>query len=181
MLFRSLTNTSPLGAYRGAGRPESVYVIERLMDAAALKMGMDPAEIRRRNMVKPEQMPYRNAMGQTYDSGNFPRMMEQGLELADWSGFAKRAEQTRQHGKLRGRGIATFLEWTGGNVLDDRVTVNVTAEGMIEIFTATQAMGQGIATTYAQLAVDAFGVGLDRIRIIQGDTDRGEEIGRAHV
>ncbi len=174
-----LTNTSPLGAYRGAGRPESVYVIERLMDAAALKTGLDPVELRRRNMVLPEQMPYRNAMGQTYDTGNFPRMMEQCVELADWSGFAARAEASRERGRLRGRGIATFLEWTGGNALEDRVTVNITADGFIEIFTATQAMGQGIATTYAQLAVDAFGVSLDRIRIIQGDTDRGEGFGSA--
>lgn len=174
-----LTNTSPLGAYRGAGRPESVYVIERLMDAAALRLDMDPVEIRRRNMVQPGQMPYRNAMGQTYDTGDFPRMMEQGVELADWHGFEARAQASRARGRLRGRGIATFLEWTGGNVLDDRVTVNVTAEGMIEIFTATQAMGQGIATTYAQLAVDAFGVPLEKIRIIQGDTDRGEGFGSA--
>lgn len=174
-----LTNTSPLGAYRGAGRPESVYVIERLMDAAALRLKLDPVEIRRRNMVVAAQMPYRNAMGQTYDSGDFPRMMDQGVELADWRGFETRATASRARGRLRGRGIATFLEWTGGNVLDDRVTVNVTAEGFVEIFTATQAMGQGIATTYAQLAVDAFGLPLDRIRIIQGDTDRGEGFGSA--
>ena len=174
-----LTNTSPLGAYRGAGRPESVYVIERLMDAAALRLKLDPVEIRRRNMVQPGQMPYRNAMGQTYDTGDFPRMMEQAVALADWNGFEARARASRALGRLRGRGIATFLEWTGGNVLDDRVTINVTAEGVIEIFTATQAMGQGIATTYAQLAVDAFGVPLEKIRIIQGDTDRGEGFGSA--
>ena len=138
----------------------------------------DPVEIRRRNMVRPEQMPYKNAMGQTYDTGDFPKMMAQGIELADWEGFDARAQASNARGRLRGRGIATFLEWTGGNVLDDRVTVNVTADGFIEIFTATQAMGQGIATTYAQLAVDSFGVSLDRIRIIQGDTD---QIGRAHV
>jgi carbon-monoxide dehydrogenase large subunit len=174
-----LTNTTPLGAYRGAGRPEAVYVIERLMSAAALKTGIDPIELRRRNMVRPEQMPYKNAMGQVYDTGNFPSIMAQGVELADWNGFEARAKASREQGRLRGRGIATFLEWTGGNVLDDRVTVNVTADGFIEIFTATQAMGQGIATTYAQLAVDSFGVPLERIRIIQGDTDRGEGFGSA--
>jgi carbon-monoxide dehydrogenase large subunit len=130
-------------------------------------------------MVRPEQMPYKNAMGQVYDTGNFPSIMAQGVELADWNGFEARAKASREQGRLRGRGIATFLEWTGGNVLDDRVTVNVTADGFIEIFTATQAMGQGIATTYAQLAVDSFGIPLERIRIIQGDTDRGEGFGSA--
>ncbi len=172
-----LSNTTPLGAYRGAGRPESIYIIERLMDAAAHKTGIDGAELRRRNMIRPEQMPYRNVMAQTYDSGNFPSVLDQGLELADWQGFEARARQSRERGLLRGRGIATFLEWTGGNVLDERVTVNITSDGFIEIFTATQAMGQGIATTYAQLAVDAFGVPIEQVRIIQGDTDRGEGFG----
>jgi carbon-monoxide dehydrogenase large subunit len=174
-----LTNTTPTGAYRGAGRPENIYTIERLMDAAARKLGLDPAEIRRRNLIKPEQIPYTNAMGQTYDSGNFPSMLEQGLRLADWSGFDKRLAESKARGKLRGRGLVTFLEWTSGNVFEERVTVTVSGDGYIEIYTATQAMGQGIATTYAQLAVDVFGVPIDRIRIVQGDTDRGSGFGSA--
>ncbi len=174
-----LTNTAPTGAYRGAGRPEAIYIIERLMDAAARKLKLDPTEIRRRNMIRPEQMPYTNAMGQVYDSGKFESVMDQALKLADWQGFDARAEASRRRGKLRGRGIATFLEWTGGNVFEERVTVAVQGDGEIEIYSATQAMGQGIATSFAQLAVDAFGVPIDKIRIVQGDTDRGSGFGSA--
>jgi carbon-monoxide dehydrogenase large subunit len=174
-----LTNCAPTGAYRGAGRPEAIYITERLMDAAARKMGLDGSELRRRNMIRPEQMPYTNAMGQVYDSGRFEQILDQGLQLADWHGYAARKADSAARGRLRGRGIATFLEWTGGNALEERVTVNVTADGFIEIGSATQAMGQGIATSYAQLAVDTFGVPLDRIRILQGDTDRFNGFGSA--
>jgi carbon-monoxide dehydrogenase large subunit len=174
-----LTNTSPTGAYRGAGRPEAIYIIERLLDAAARKLGMDPSEIRRLNMVKPEQMPYKNGLNQTYDSGRFEQILDGGLALADWSGFAARRAESEKRGKLRGRGIATFLEWTGGNAFEERVTITVTADGMIEIGSATQAMGQGIATSYAQLAVDTFKVPIERIRILQGDTDRANGFGSA--
>jgi len=174
-----MTHTAPVGAYRGAGRPEAIYIIERLMDAAARRMGLDPAELRLRNMIRPEQMPYKNPMGQTYDTGNFPSIAKQGLALADWDGFEARAAESKARGRLRGRGLATFLEWTGGNVFEERVTVNVSADGFIEIYTATQAMGQGIATSYAQLAVDVFGVPIDRVRIVQGDTDRGQGFGSA--
>ena len=174
-----MTNTTPTGAYRGAGRPEAIYLTERLMDAAARKLGLDPAELRRRNMVRPEQMPYKNAMGQTYDSGAFEQILDQGLALADWGGFAARRADSAARGKLRGRGIATFLEWTGGNALEEKVTVNITADGFIELGSATQAMGQGIATSYAQLAVDVFGVPIERIRVLQGDTDRANGFGSA--
>ena len=174
-----MTNTTPTGAYRGAGRPEAIYLTERLMDAAARKLGLDPAELRRRNMIRPEQMPYTNKMGQCYDSGKFEQILDQGLALADWQGFAARRAASEAAGKLRGRGIATFLEWTGGNAFEERVTVNVTADGFIELGSATQAMGQGIATSYAQLAVDVFGVPLDRIRVLQGDTDRANGFGSA--
>ena len=174
-----MSNTTPTGAYRGAGRPEAIYLTERLMDAAARKLGLDPAELRRRNMIRPDQMPYTNAMGQRYDSGKFEQVLDQGLALADWQGFAARRAASEAAGKLRGRGIATFLEWTGGNVFEERVTVNVTADGFIELGSATQAMGQGIATSYAQLAVDVFGVPIDRIRVLQGDTDRANGFGSA--
>ena len=174
-----LTNTAPTGPYRGAGRPEAIYIIERLMDAAARKLAMDPAELRRRNMIAPSQMPYKNAMGQSYDSGSFERIMDQALSAADWQGFAARAAQSAKAGKLRGRGIATFLEWTGGNVFEERVTIAVKADREIEIYATTQAMGQGIATTYAQLAVDVFGVSLDNIKIVLGDSDRGSGFGSA--
>ena len=174
-----LTNTTPLGAYRGAGRPEAIYIIERLMDAAARQLKLDPAEVRRRNMIRPEQMPYTNPMGQTYDSGKFESVLTQAVAQADWAGFDARAAASAKNGKHRGRGMAAFLEWTGGNVFEERVTVNVSGDGFIEIFSATQAMGQGIATSYAQLAVDVFGVPIEKVRIVQGDTDRGTGFGSA--
>ena len=174
-----LTNTNATGAYRGAGRPEAIYITERLMDAAARQMGLDPAELRRRNMVRPEQMPYKNPMEQVYDVGQFEKIMDQGMALADWAGFHTRRAESKARGRLRGRGIATFLEWTGGNALTEQVTVDVTADGFIELTSATMPMGQGIATSYAQLAVDVFGVSLDRIRVLQGDTDRANGFGSA--
>lgn len=174
-----LTNTAPTGPYRGAGRPEAIYLIERLMDEAARVTGIDRTKIRRRNMIRPEQMPYQNPMAQTYDSGKFESILDQGLELADWLGFDRRLAESRSRGRLRGIGIATFLEWTGGNVFEERVTVRVAADGFIEIVSATQAMGQGIATSYAQLAVDVFGVPIERIRIVQGDTDLANGFGSA--
>jgi carbon-monoxide dehydrogenase large subunit len=174
-----LTNGSPTGPYRGAGRPEAVFNIERLMDEAARQLRIDPVELRRRNMVRPEQMPYKNPMGQVYDTGRFEKVMDQALALADWQGFEARAAASRARGRLRGRGIATFLEWTSGLAFEERVTVAVTAEGVIEIFSAVQQMGQGIATSLAQLAVDVFGVPMEKIRIVLGDTDRGAGFGSA--
>jgi carbon-monoxide dehydrogenase large subunit len=178
-----LTHTTPTAAYRGAGRPEAIYIIERLMDAGSRKTGIDPAELRRRNMIRPEQMPYRNAMDKTYDSGQFELVMNKAIALAEWDGFAARAADAKRRGRLRGRGMATFLEWTGADAFEERVTVTVSAtgdhEGEIEIFNALQAMGQGLATTFAQVAVDVFGVPIDKIRIVQGDTDRGTGFGSA--
>ncbi len=174
-----LTNTAPVGAYRGAGRPEAIYVIERLMDEAARQIGMDRIALRRRNFIRPEQMPYTNQMAQVYDSGQFEHVMNQGLALADWDGFAAREAQSKHQGKWRGLGIATFLEWTGANVFEERVTVTVLADGMIEVFSAVNGMGQGIATSMAQLVVDVFDVPMDRVRIVLGDTDRGDGFGSA--
>ncbi|MFL5282072.1 MAG: xanthine dehydrogenase family protein molybdopterin-binding subunit [Rhodopila sp.] len=174
-----LTNTAPTAAYRGAGRPEAIYLIERLFDAAARKLNLDPAEIRRRNLIRPEQMPYTNAMGQEYDSGNFPSILEQGLALAKWNDFPAREAESKARGKLRGRGLASFLEWTGGNVFEERVTVSVSGDGGIEVYASTMPMGQGIATSYAQLVVDVFGVEIEHIRMVMGDTDRGSGFGSA--
>ncbi len=201
-----LTNTAPTSAYRGAGRPEAIYIIERLMDEAARQTGFDRVELRRHNFIRPEQMPYTNPMGQTYDSGKFEQVMNQALALADWNGFEARAAESQRRGKLRGRGIATFLEWTGGNVFEERVTLSVMAptlgadasslppegalapgggpaalapDGIIEVFSAVNAMGQGIATTLAQLVVDGFGVSIEQVRVVLGDTDRGDGFGSA--
>lgn len=174
-----MTHCAPTGAYRGAGRPEAIFIIERLMDEAARQMGMDRTELRRRNFIQPAQFPYRNPMGQTYDVGNFEAVMDQGLKLADWAGFEARAAASRARGKWRGLGLATFLEWTGGNAMEERVTVSVQADGRIEVFSAVMPMGQGIATSLAQLVVDAFGVPIDQVRVVLGDTDRGDGFGSA--
>ncbi len=174
-----LTHTAPTGAYRGAGRPEAIYIIERLMDAASRATGIDQVELRRRNMIRPEQMPYKNPMDKTYDSGQFEKVMDQATALARWNDFDARAAESKRRGKRRGRGMAAFLEWTGADVFEERVSVTVDGAGDIEIFSATQAMGQGLATTYAQLAVDVFGVPIEKIRIVQGDTDRGTGFGSA--
>ena len=178
-----LTHTAATGAYRGAGRPEAIYTLERLFDAAARELQLCPAELRRRNLIRPDQLPYKNPMGQTYDSGHFESLLNQGLALADWAGFAARRADSEARGLLRGRGIATFLEWTGGNALEEQVQVRVVGDmnagGHIELTSATMAMGQGIATSYAQLAVDVFGVPIERIRILQGDTDRANGFGSA--
>jgi aerobic carbon-monoxide dehydrogenase large subunit len=174
-----LTNTAPTGAYRGAGRPEAIFIIERLMDEAARQTGIDRIALRRRNFVRPEQMPYTNPMGQTYDCGQFEKVMDQALALADWSGFETRAAQSQARGRLRGQGISTFLEWTGGNVLEESVTVSVQAGGAIEVFCAVNEMGQGISTTLAQLVVDVFGVPLEQVKVVLGDTDRGDGFGSA--
>ena len=174
-----LTHTAATGAYRGAGRPEAIYVVERLMDAAARRLGLDAAELRRRNLVRAAQMPYRNAMGQTYDSGDFERILDQGLALADWGGFGQRRAGSAARGRLRGRGIATFLEWTGGNALAEQVQVRIAADGFVELVCATMPMGQGIATSYTQLAVDVLGLPPQRVRIVMGDTDRATGFGSA--
>ena len=178
-----MTNTAPTSAYRGAGRPEAIFTMERLMDEAARQTGIDRIELRRRNFIQPDQMPYKNPMGQTYDSGRFEAVMDKALVLADWPGFAARAADSKHRGLLRGLGISTFLEWTGGNALEERVTLEIKGpandDGIIEVFTAVNAMGQGIQTSLAQLMVDAFGVPMEKIRIVMGDTDRGDGFGSA--
>lgn len=178
--FRAvLTNQAPTGAYRGAGRPEAIFNMERLIDEAARQIGMDRIELRRRNFIRPEQMPYTNPMKQVYDVGRFEHVMDQALPLADWNGFEQRAAASRARGLWRGLGIATFLEWTGGNALEERVTINVQANGIIEVYSAVNQMGQGIATTLAQLVVDTFGVPIHQVRVVLGDTDRGNGFGSA--
>ena len=173
------THTAPVAAYRGDGRPESVCIVERLMDEAARALAMDPAELRRRNLVPAAKMPYTTPTKQVYDTGEFEKMLDQALALADWAGYPTRAAASAARGRLRGRSITTFLEWTGGPVLTEHVKVEVTADGFIELTSATMAMGQGIATSYAQLAVDTFGVPIERIRVLQGDTDRANGFGSA--
>lgn len=174
-----LSNQAPTGAYRGAGRPEAIYNIERLMDQAARELGIDRLALRRRNFIRPEQMPYTNPMKQTYDTGRFEHVLDQVLPLADWRGFEARAAESALRGLWRGLGLATFLEWTGGNVFKESVTVDVRGDGVIEVFAAVNQMGQGIATSLAQLVVDVFDVPIGQVRVVLGDTDRGNGFGSA--
>jgi aerobic carbon-monoxide dehydrogenase large subunit len=167
-----LTNSVPTGPYRGAGRPEVVYRLERLFDAAARTLGLDPAEIRRRNLIRHDQIPYRNATGWTYDSGDFVALLDHTLKIADWSGFSKRREQSSKNGKLRGRGLACHIDTTSGIDLHETATLHLDANGEIELLIGTQAMGQGLATAYTQIAADHLHLSLSRIRVFQGDTGR---------
>lgn len=167
-----MTHTAPVGAYRGAGQPEAIYTLERLMDAAARALALDPAELRRRNLVRPQQLPYRSVLGQVYDSGDFPALLAQALQLADWAGFETRRQAAQARGRLRGRGLASFLKWTGAFALEETARLCVTGHGWIDILCGSQEMGQGIATSQAQLALDVLGLPIACLRVVQGDTDR---------
>jgi carbon-monoxide dehydrogenase large subunit len=171
-----LTNTNVVGAYRGAGRPEAIYLIERLMDQAAYEMKIDPAELRRRNFIQPSQMPYTTPMGEKFDSGNFPHMLDRILEHADWKGYDARRKESERRGRLRGRAISTFLEWTGV-VHEETIDLHVEAGGRVKIYTAMQAMGQGIETSYVQIVSETLGIDAEKIDIVQGDSDIAQGIG----
>jgi aerobic carbon-monoxide dehydrogenase large subunit len=166
-----MTHTAPVGAYRGAGRPEAVFIVERLFDAAARQMGMDPRAIRKANYIKPGQLPYTNAAGQVYDSGAFVHMLERASELADWDGFNARKRAAKKKGLLYGRGLTSYIEWTGGRAHTEKVSLHATAEGRVVLHSGTMAMGQGLATTYTQMISDSLGIAMDKIEIVQGDTD----------
>ncbi|HZP87182.1 MAG TPA: xanthine dehydrogenase family protein molybdopterin-binding subunit [Burkholderiales bacterium] len=171
-----LSNTNIVSAYRGAGRPEAIYLVERLMDQAAAEMKMDPAELRRRNFIQPRQMPYKTPMGEKFDSGNFPHMLDRILEAADWKGYDKRKQESTASGKLRGRALSTFLEWTGV-VHEETIDLHVEADGKVKIFTAMQAMGQGIETSYVQIIAETLDIDPERIEIVQGDSDVAQGLG----
>ena len=171
-----LTNTMATGAYRGAGRPEGNYLMERLVEKAALEMGLDAAELRRRNLLQPSDMPHRTHAGETYDSGDFPRMLSGVLAAADWEGFAARREASRRRGRLRGRGLSAYLEWTGA-LPTETVDIEVAADGTVTVFSGTQAMGQGLETSYTQLVMELLGVDASQVHIVQGDTDRATGVG----
>jgi carbon-monoxide dehydrogenase large subunit len=170
-----LTNTNIVAAYRGAGRPEAIYLIERLMDLAAIAAGLSQVEIRRRNLIQPAAMPYRTPMGETFDSGNFPLILDRVLRAADWDGYAQRKAASEARGLLRGRALSTFLEWTG---VVHQETVHLKVEdGRVRVYTAMQAMGQGIETSYLQILAETLDVDAERIEIVQGDSDIAQGIG----
>lgn len=171
-----LTNTMATGAYRGAGRPEGNYLIERLIEKAAREMGIDPVEMRRRNLLQRSDFPYTTHAGEVYDTGDFPRILDGLLEVADWKGYPARAEASRKRGKLRGRGVSAYLEWTGA-LPTETVDIEVDADGQVTVFSGTQAMGQGLETSYVQLVTEVLQIPAASVTLVQGDTDRANGVG----
>lgn len=165
------THTAPVDAYRGAGRPEAAYVIERLVEEAARVTGLSSVEIRRRNFIPTAAMPYKTALGQTYDSGDFNQTLTEALRLGDLDGFEARRAASAAKGKLRGIGLSSYIEaCAGGSPEDARLVMD--EAGKLTIFIGTQSNGQGHATAYGQLAADALGLDIAEVTMVQGDTDR---------
>ncbi|HVC58931.1 MAG TPA: xanthine dehydrogenase family protein molybdopterin-binding subunit [Acetobacteraceae bacterium] len=164
------TNTTPVGAYRGAGRPEGNYYMERLVETAAREMAIDRVELRRRNHIRPEQMPYRAPSGMLYDSGEFPTVLDKALKAADWDGYAVRHAESRARGMIRGRGIGHYLEVTAdaGNEMGG---IRFEPDGNVTIITGTLDYGQGHASPFAQVLSDRLGIPFNKIKLLQGDSD----------
>ncbi len=165
------TNTSPVGAYRGAGRPEGNYYMERMVDTAAREMGIDRLELRRRNQISPDMMPYAAPNAMVYDSGDFPAVFERALAACDWDGFAARRAESRKRGRVRGLGVAQYLEVTAPGS-PEMGGIRFEADGTVTIVTGTLDYGQGHATPFAQVLVDRLGVPFERVRLLQGDSDQ---------
>ena len=164
------TNTVPVDAYRGAGRPESNYLVERLVDAAARELHIDPVELRRRNMVLPDAMPHATPVGKSYDSGDFRVVLDAATRHMDYAGFPARKAAAAAAGKRRGLGLAYYLEATGGDPTE-RAEIRFADDGFVDVYVGTQSTGQGHETAYVQLTANNLGIDGDKIRIRQGDTD----------
>ena len=174
------TNAAPIGPYRGAGRPEAIYMIERLIDSAARTMNIDRAELRRRNMIPPSAMPYKTPNGPIYDSGEFAAVLDKALEKSEWHTFAARRAVSESAGKLRGIGIGCFLEVAGG-ILEETVDLRFEEAGKIAIRTGVQAMGQGHLSTFVSLVAKRLGVEPSAVRLVQGDSDELPFVGTPSV
>jgi carbon-monoxide dehydrogenase large subunit len=178
------TNTVPVDAYRGAGRPEASYLLERVVDKAAREMAIDPVDLRRRNLIKPEQFPYQTAVALQYDIGNYQATLDMALAAIDHDGFPARRKQSEARGKLRGLGISTYIEACGiapsalvGALgaragLYEAANIRVHPTGSVTVFTGTHSHGQGHETTFAQLVAEKLGVSIDNVDVVHGDTDR---------
>jgi carbon-monoxide dehydrogenase large subunit len=168
-----VTNTVPTAAYRGAGRPVSSYAIERLVDQAAHEIGMDPAEFRRRNLVPKEKFPYKIVTGFEYDCGDFEGVLDRALQAADWCGFQRRREDSKRRGKLRGRGVATYIEASGagGFAPYDEARIDWDADGGVTLRAASHSHGQGHLTAYAQIVAGVLGIPMESVRLRTADPD----------
>jgi carbon-monoxide dehydrogenase large subunit len=172
--FRGVfTNTTPVDAYRGAGRPEAAYLIERLVDAIARETGRTPDAVRAQNFVKPNEMPHSTQTGPVYDSGEFEGHMRRAMDVADWKGFKARLKSSTKAGKIRGIGMACYIEACGGGGPESS-TVILEKDGMVTVLIGTQSNGQGHETAYSQLVAQHLDIPMDRIKVIQGDTDKVE-------
>jgi carbon-monoxide dehydrogenase large subunit len=170
-----VTNTTPVDAYRGAGRPEAAYIMERLIEAAARELGVGVDDIRRRNLLRSDELPHANGLGLTFDIGNFPAVLDKALANADWSGFPARKAEAGRRGLRYGRGIAYYVEIAGGGSTEEFADIRVGSDGIVEAAVGTQSNGQGHETAYAQVLADRLGLDIERVRIVQGDTDRLDE------
>jgi len=167
------TNTVPVSAYRGAGRPDIAYAIERLIDHAAYDHGFDPIELRRKNFIQPNQFPYDNHIGSVYDCGEFDLLLNRALEMSDYNNFEKRRQESLKNNKLRGIGLAYFLEASGaGTAPKDQVIGQFTQEGVLRIFAVTGASGQGHATSFSQIVHEKIGLANDHIEFVAGQSDK---------
>lgn len=165
------THTVPVDAYRGAGRPEAAYMMERLVDTAARELGMDPGELRERNYIPPGAFPYQTCMGLTYDSGEYAANTRLARERADWAGFPARREAAARRGKLAGIGLAYYIEQCGGGG-NEAAQIRFDPSGYVTLFIGSQSNGQGHETAYAQIAADRLGIPMENIRVMQGDSDK---------
>ena len=175
----AVTNTVSTTPYRSSGRPEAIFVVERLVDLAADRLGLDPAALRRQNLIPPAAQPYANPLGITYDSGDYPAAMNTALDLAEWAGFPARRAQAQRRGKLRGIGVANYVEVTSG-APRERTEITVLPEGKVELVIGTMASGQGHETSFAQLVTEWLGVPFDSITYVAHDTDRVSAGGGSH-
>jgi carbon-monoxide dehydrogenase large subunit len=166
-----VSNTVPINVYRGVGRLEDIYLVERLLDLAAPRFGVDRAEIRRRNLVTASAMPFTTPTGEVYDCGDFPRLMESALRYADWAGFPARKKEAAKRGRLLGIGVSYIIEGAGG-IAQEYAVAEAKADGMVEVGIGAQSQGQGHETTFAQLVAETMDLPFDKIRIIAGDTDK---------
>src|SRR5882672_11887153 len=167
------TNTGTITSYRGAGRPEAIYITERLIDAAAAAFGLDRVEIRRRNLIANNELPYKNWRGLSIDSGDFIANLEEAASRADWAGFEHRRAEAQKRGKKRGIGVAYYFEASGGPGGVEPAKVHFQTNGTVEVYLATQSNGQGHETAFAQIVAEKLGVPFDAVVIKQGDTDYG--------
>src|SRR5471030_2870619 len=167
----AFTNTTPIAAYRGAGRPEGNYYMERLIDTAAREMGIDRIDLRRRNHIAPEQMPYKSPANNLYDSGEFRAILDEALAIADWNGFEARKADSAKRGRLRGRGVGQYLEVTGPPS-KEYGGIRFEEDGTITMLSGTLDYGQGHATPFAQVLAAHTGLPFERLRLLQGDSDQ---------